>query len=72
MTLGCSCDEDMFLCSCNDSYNWTYTTTYWTGTCVDSSYVWEVNRFGGISKYDYTNSDQVGVRPVITISKSNF
>lgn len=72
-TLGCSCHEGFVeICSCEDSYNWTYTTTYWTGTCVDSSYVWEVNRFGGMSKYDYTFNDQVGVRPVITISKSNF
>ena len=65
--LGCSGDL------CNNAPSWVYATSYWTGTSDGANNVWDV-----FSNSDFANSSNCnydsyfGVRPVITISKSEF
>ena len=56
-------------CNTSDSSNWGY----WTSTPYkdNSIYAWHVNRSGGLDYYFVTYARD-GIRPVITISKSNI
>ena len=56
---------------CNKADSSTYG--YWTSTSYkdNSTQAWHVNRGGGLGGSDVTNTG-VGLRPVITISKSNI
>ncbi len=66
-SLGCS--EDVG--SCDSAPVWVYSTDYWTASAGDDYNVWNVNADGSfIGDYDYTA--HVGLRPVITISKSDI
>lgn len=62
----------------NSSYKWLYNSSYWTGSAYDAYEVWGVY-YGG--KYDsndfyysgyYQFDNGFGVRPVITINKSEL
>ena len=54
-----------------DGNTWGYWTSTTVGNAGSGSYVWLVNRYGNLNNYSAYNSD-IGVRPVITISKSNI
>ena len=68
--IGCS-DTDR---TCTGSaYPWIYSTSYWSGSASNASYVWRVDSSGSFNNYSrYDNVYSFGVRPVIIISKSNF
>ncbi len=56
-------------CNIADSSNYGY----WTSTAVSgSSRAWLVNRHGGMSSNNVDTAGSLGVRPVITILKSNL
>ena len=68
--IGCS-DTDN---TCKGSaYPWIYSTSYWTGSALDTNHVWyvssDINFFGYIF---YSIDSYFGVRPVIVISKDYF
>ena len=67
--LGCS--SSSYSCS-SSSYPWIYTTSYWTGSPVDSNNVWRVDSNGFFSGGIYSAANNRGVRPFITISASYF
>lgn len=60
----------------SDDYSWIWNTTYWTRTFVgDSSYAYFVSSAGEIcySSTDcYEGIPRAGIRPVVTINKSNI
>ena len=67
--IGCSADD--LLCSTSE-HAWLYSTSYWSGSAVDASFVWIVLSDGIFGDgNDYDDCD-FGVRPVIIISKSLF
>ena len=57
-------------CNTSDSNTWGY----WTSTQykINSTHAWLIQRSGDMIINEVNNSSQVGVRPVITISKSNI
>ena len=60
--------------SCLDSsYDWIYSTSYWTGTPESDMYIWFVRSDGCLGFLgEYHNDSYFGVRPVIVISKNYF
>ena len=63
--LGCSGN------SCKSAPSWAYSTFYWTASAMDNYDVWDVysdGSFGG----GFDASGIFGLRPVITISKSDI
>lgn len=66
-TLGCSEDDD-----CGDAPSWVYSTSYWSGTAYSSSQVWRVLSNARFNSNSYSSEGEVGVRPVIEISESEF
>ena len=68
--IGCDSSND----TCSVAPSWIYSTTYWTGSAFDDSYVWYVRSSGNFSfnSLSYISDDERGVRPVIIISKSLF
>ena len=68
-TFGCNESEN----TCTGSaYPWIYATTYWSGSAKNSNRVWYVFSVGLFGSDGYNVDYGVGVRPVITISKSAF
>ena len=66
-SLGCSSS------SCSSStYPWIYTTSYWSGSPLATSYVWIVTSDASFRSNIYRNDYNFGVRPVITISASDI
>ena len=69
-------DSETFACveynSCSSKYPWIYSTSYWSGSATDASYVWVVDSDGDFRYSAYGYDYDFGVRPVIIISKSNF
>ena len=58
---------------CITSFNWIYSTSYWTGSSYDSSNIWCVHTNGSINYASYDSAYiTYGVRPVLVISKSLF
>ena len=58
--------------NCDSSpYNWIYSTSYWTMP-YGGSYIWGIRTSGGLSGTDLIVANNLGVRPVIVISKSLF
>ena len=74
-TLGCIKyhNGDKYLrCDTALGYDWVYSTSYWTGTAKDKEmlyYVYSVAKIVGAASY---NNKSAGIRPVITISKSDI
>ncbi len=66
-TLGCSVDDY----SCSGAPDWVYATSYWLGSAHKTDKVWYVLRNSSFYYRTY-GYNLVGVRPVITISKSLF
>ena len=67
-SLGCSGSDN----SCSEAPEWVYATTYWSGSAYDTDEVWRVSSYGSFGFDFYSIVSYIGVRPVITISKSYF
>ena len=69
-SLGCSTSNY----SCKESeYQWIYSTSYWTGFTGNTYFIWTVSSNGELNVMNfYSNTSTYGIRPVITISKSEF
>ena len=68
LNLGCS--EDDY--SCKSAPSWVYSTWYWTASANCKGGVWIVNSVGGFGDDNFGTSRLYGLRPVITISKSDI
>ena len=71
---GCNiADDNKYPYGTKDSTNTNYINGYWTQDAVvgDSSGAWRVLRIGYLGSRDVGNADYYGVRPVITLSKSD-
>ena len=72
--LGCS--EDNY--SCASAPSWVHSTNYWSGTAHSSSYVYFVTSYdgsgnvAGFGAVNFNYSLFLGLRPVITIKKSEL
>ena len=68
-SLGCSKSNR----SCSGSPSWVYSTNYWTGTS-NYWYIWIIDSNGTntLVEINFNHGTTVGVRPVITISKTYF
>ena len=68
ISLGCSDDEN----SCLSAPSWVYTTTYWSASARNDYNAWTVvsNGYFGLNGYD--DGSNLGVRPVITVLKSDI
>ena len=66
--LGCVGDDF----SCESAPSWVYSVDYCTATAMDSGDMWDVvsGIFGAFM--GTTNTENYGLRPVITISKSDI
>ena len=67
-SLGCSESSH----SCKSAPSWVYNTYYWTASALNNSSVWIVNSFGNVLGLSFDSSRSCGLRPVITISKSDI
>ncbi|MBQ9314669.1 MAG: S-layer homology domain-containing protein [Clostridia bacterium] len=63
--LGCS-DET----KCENAPEWVYSTSYWTGTAVESEMLCVVYTNGEFNKNYFGNKNNFGVRPVIILDIS--
>ena len=68
ISLGCNESER----TCKSAPSFVYNTNYWTASASDSYNVWSVYSFGDFDGYPFDNSGNFGLRPVITISKSDI
>ena len=66
-SLGCSGNDN----SCKSSPSWVYSTNYWSASAY-ISYVWLVYSNGGFGYDRFDHPGLFGLRPVITISKSDI
>ena len=66
-SLGCSGNDN----SCKSSPSWVYSTNYWSASAY-VSYVWLVYSNGGFGYDRFDHPGFFGLRPVITISKSDI
>ena len=58
--------------NCKSAPSWVYSTGYWSAAANSTSYVWHVSSYGDFIAFDFSDSDYFGLRPVITISKSDI
>ena len=66
--LGCVRSDN----TCEAAPSWVYSNSYWLGSADGSDFVWRVGSDGYFG-YDYFDDDyDIGVRPVITILKSEI
>ena len=69
--IGLGCNSNKY--SCESAPSWVYSTWYWTASAYRNSRVWSVNPDGYFGSGTYlSNSGGYGLRPVITISKSEL
>ena len=54
------------------SFDWIYSTSYWSGSAYDNRSIWVVDSDGLFEYAAYRTKHVSGVRPVIVISKSYF
>ena len=69
--IGLGCNDSEYTCTGTD-FPWIYSTSYWSGSARYANYVWDVDSNGYFGYDNYGSDNEVGVRPVIIISKSNF
>ena len=70
-TFACEFDDTEDPNCINSPYPWIYATTTWTGTAYSEKYIWELDSFGDIIKYEYDYGGfWIGVRPVIVVPKN--
>ena len=58
--------------SCKNAPTWVYNTFYWTASATDDEFVCNVSSRGDFGGFYFVQSGYVGLRPVITISKSDI
>ena len=68
ISLGCSGNDN----SCKSSPSWVYSTYYWTASANYNNRVWYVYSIGDFDGYSFAVFGVYGLRPVITISKSDI
>ena len=68
ISLGCNRNDN----SCESSPSWVYSTWYWTASANNYYNVWYVDSYGNFVYNRFANSGYSGLRPVITISKSEI
>ena len=68
ISLGCNMNEN----SCTPAPSWVYSTWYWTASADSNRNVRIVLSLGYFDSYGFYNSGPYGLRPVITISKSDI
>ena len=66
--LGCNKSEE----TCIYAPSWVYSTRYWTASANNYSSVWIVASDGSSGGVTFVTSRYLGLRPVITISKSDI
>lgn len=67
MSLGCNTSN-----RCYSSPYWLHSTTYWTLSARDENGIWILYSDGDFYDYGFSNDNVRGLRPVITISKSDL
>ena len=67
--LGC---EDGGPAACKPAQSWVYNVGYWTASALESQLVWNVSLSGGFGGALIKDVGTVGLRPVITINKSEL
>ena len=69
-------NQETFACKekahCSRKYPWIYSTSYWTGTSFENTYIWRIHATGTFATHHYYGDDSYGERPVIVISKDYF
>jgi hypothetical protein len=68
--IGLGCNSNKY--SCKSAPSWIYSTLYWTASAVDNHGVWGTYSGGDIGSIHFAYSGGYGLRPVITISKSDI
>ena len=68
ISLGCSGDDY----SCTSAPSWVYSTNYWTASAKDSAGLWGVGLGDRFDFVNTVNPGVLGLRPVITIKKSEL
>ena len=63
------CDGSNFSCP---TTGFITNTSFWLGSARDYLYVWVVGSDGGLYYHSFDNDNYFGVRPVITLSKSQI
>ena len=58
--------------SCKSAPSWVYSTGYWTASALSENFVWVVGLDGSFELNYFDSSGPYGLRPVITISKSDI
>ena len=58
--------------SCSSNTPWAYATSYWLGTAYNSSIIYALYSYGKYDYYSYNRNGYCGIRPVITINKSEL
>ena len=66
--LGCNRNNG----SCKSAPSWVYSINYWTASAYNNHFVGFVYSNGNFSCSSFDNSSRYGLRPVITISKSDI
>ena len=74
--VGLGCDSSSKTCKTETvaakKREWIYKTNYWSASAGDYSYVWRVIASGYFGGNSFWRDGTLGVRPVITISKSDI
>ena len=68
ISLGCTENDD----SCKSAPSWVYSTNYWTASAYDNNNVWHVLSYDDFTGSYFDLPGILGLRPVITISKSEL
>ena len=68
--IGLGCGKNVI--TCKSAPSWVYSTDYWSASANDSSYVKHVSSRGTFDGDNFGYSDGFGLRPVITIPKSDI
>ena len=67
-SLGCNVSEE----TCKSAPTWVYSSNYWTASAGSYSTVWYVASFDYFDRNYFSQIEIAGLRPVITISKSDI
>ena len=67
-SLGCNVSEE----TCKSAPAWVYSVNYWSASADSYSSVWSVTSNGNFTRVSFDSSVTCGLRPVITISKSDI
>ena len=68
--IGLGCRKNVI--TCKSAPSWVYSTDYWSASAYDNNDVWNVSSIGRFVGNGFDNSGYYGLRPVITISKSDI